>query len=352
MNPSRPIKVISGLVAALAFVGAPPGDAAPFVAGDVFVNVPGGTNHFSSSLVLKDTYVPDKSVGAMFGMAFGPSGDLYIAQYAGDPPPYGTGPTVRRLSHKDGSYLGTFGSGYGLGPGPQSLVFDKAGNLYVGEGDAHVFKFSPSGSFLAGFNPASQGSPFWIDLAADQKTLFYTTGAGPTIYRFDVSSFIQMQSFVTLPGRDFNALRLLPDGGLLVAADEEILRLDAEGKVIQRYDILSEDSWFALTLDPDGKSFWSGGHESDTIYQFDIANGNLLNGTVAYIGDHPNMIAGLAVFPGLRRTRNNGFSALGETTLDLEVSAPATLFLLTAGLLVAGLGHARRRTQRSSPPSQ
>jgi hypothetical protein len=42
------------------------------------------------------------------------------------------------------------------------------------------------------------------------------------------------------------------------------------------YDLAGVDGWFALNLDPDGTSFWSGSFLNDTFYKFDIASGTKL----------------------------------------------------------------------------
>src|ERR1051325_11106549 len=90
--------------------------------------------------------------------------------------------------------------------------------------------------------------------------MFYTS-EGNFIHRFDVSANSQLSNFnpTPLPGSNAYAFRIVPsDGGILVADTENILRLDSTGNVVQTYDAPGKDFWFALNLDPDGKSFWSG----------------------------------------------------------------------------------------------
>src|SRR5204862_80387 len=66
---------------------------------------------------------------------------------------------------------------------PESVLFDKAGNLYVGtvDGTNKLLKFDSAGIWQASYSvplPAgsSRGSS-WIELAADQVTMFYTTAS-------------------------------------------------------------------------------------------------------------------------------------------------------------------------------
>ncbi len=232
---------------------------ARFKHGDVFVAVHGSMRHYSASLVQKYTYIPD--TGSWFGMDFSPAGDLFVCHFTADPPPYSTGPTVDRLSWLDGSTVGTFGSSY-VGQGPETIVFDKAGNGYVGLTFGEIRKFNEAGTLLYVFSPLAVDAlgEIHIDLAADQKTLFYTA-AGRTIFRLDVSTHTQLANFASLAaGTQLAELRILPGGGVLVAAGDQILRLNSAGNVIEAYDVPGESQWFSLTLDVDGMSFWSGGN--------------------------------------------------------------------------------------------
>jgi len=268
-----------------------------FQPGDVFVATHTSMKHYSASLTLKDTYTPD--TGTWFGMDFSPARDLFVCHFSADPPPYSTGPTVNRLSRLDGSTLGTFGSSYESSP--ETIVFDKAGHAYVGSVAApasmEVRKFNSVGALLDVFSPLTVEfvGELHIDLAADQKTLFYTT-PGRTIFRLDVSTNTQLASFATLPaGTELSELRILPDGGVLVAEENSILRLDAAGNIVRSYDVPGESHWFSLTLDVDGTSFWSGGNPGSTAYKFDIASGAVLGSVVANTESDLG-ITGLAVF--------------------------------------------------------
>ncbi len=167
----------------------------------------------------------------------------------------------------------------------ESIVFDAAGNYYVGHADGNqdVQKFSPTDTPLATYDvEVEERGSDWIDLAADQKTLFYTS-EGSTIKRFDVSTNTQLPDFATDLTQTF-ALRLLPPGdgsnGLLVANTVDIKRLDSNGEVVQTYDAPDENFWFALNLDPNGTSFWSARHSSGNFYRFNIATGDIELGPI------------------------------------------------------------------------
>jgi hypothetical protein len=169
-----------------------------------------------------------------------------------------------------GSYLGTFGSGYYYDP--ESIIFDAAGNAYVGQADGYrdILKFSPSGAFLARYNVAteSRGSD-WIDLGADQCTVYYTS-EGYLIKRYNVCTNTQLTNYATSPHVYLLALRLMPGGGLVAANWYDIHRFNSAGQIIQTYDASGKNDWFALNIAPNGTSFWSASYYSATIHKFDI----------------------------------------------------------------------------------
>lgn len=305
------------LLMALALVGtvASRASAVSFSPGDVFVAVNDTVQRYNSSLDLVDTLYPN--AGLIVHMAFDGSGNLYVSSFRG-------GQIVK--FDNTGTLVGTFASG--IDAFPMGLVFDMAGNLYVAvaSGDRDVRKYSSTGTLLAQYDVAIEyWGATWVDLAADQKTLFYTS-QGRKIRRYDVTTGTQLSDFATLPGSGYaEALRLLPGGGLLVADHGDIKRLDSSGNVIQTYDLEGHEYWYGLSLDPDGTSFWSGSQDKSWLYKFDIAKGTVLasiytggpqHGLAVYGptgGGHPVIpepasvtLAGIglmATIPALRRRR-------------------------------------------------
>jgi len=248
------------------------------------------------------------------GMAFDRDDNLYATTFVLR--------EVKRFNSRGELLPGEFGSGFG--DFPESIVFDAAGNAYVGavDGDEDVVKLSPAGAELDRFNVATEerGSD-WVDLAADQRTLFYTS-EGPNVKRYDVVSDQQLADFAsglsTPPtGKGTRALRLLACGGLLVANSENIVRLDGAGTVIQTYDAPGEDRWFALNLDSDGTSFWSAGQFTGNVYKFDIATGAILltfnTGAVFHVAS--SAVAGITVF-GERTAASAGLALTKTDSVD------------------------------------
>jgi len=257
-----------------------------FATGDVFAGVGNGKVNwyhpdgaFVSTL---DTGMPGQFTT---GMAFDSVGNLYVTTFNGG--------NVKRFD-KSGNLLGTFGDNYS--GSPESIVFDGAGNVYVGsvDGDSDIRKFDANGKLITRFNVAvdDRGAD-WIDLSSDQCTMFYSSES-KVIKRFNVCTNTQLPDFTTiLHGRAY-ALRILPDGSVLVADSVDIHLINTAGQIVKTYDAPGEDQWFALNLDPDGTSFWSGNIPTGNLYRFDIASGNIRLGPISTCGQ--NCLFGLTVY--------------------------------------------------------
>ena len=159
---------------------------------------------------------------------------------------------------------------------PFSIVFNDAGHFFVGSVSQTIEEYDAAGANVAShvMNPGSGAT--YLDLTADQHTLF--TAGGRRIMRFDLLSDTQLADFgpglPPISSGEAVGLRLLPDGGLLVADTEDVKRLDNTGAVVQRYRVPGETGqWQTLSLDPDGLTFWSGTHFTHNIYRFSIEGG-------------------------------------------------------------------------------
>src|SRR5439155_9788575 len=82
-----------------------------------------------------------------------------------------------------------------------------------------------------------------------------------------------------------------------------------------------ESSWFALNLDPDGTSFWSGSSATNNVYRFNIATGAKELGPIN-IGPRPAELLGICV-------KGERTAAIPQTTLT---AGTATLSPLTLGV--------------------
>ncbi len=276
------------------FTVAPTFSGSPFTSGDIFAGVGAGRDfRFSSSGVLLETITSGFVNSSTRGMAFDSAGNLYSTNTDAN--------AIVKFDNK-GNPLGSFGFGLTR---PESLVFDAAGNSYVGQDDGigRVVKLDSSGFQLGSYllTKENAGSN-WIDLTSDQSTLFYTSG-GPSIKRFNVRTITQLNDFVSVGGT-LGALRLLGDGGLLVTHNTptaaNVLRLNSGGTVTQTYSFpLPNQTQYSLTdlrLDPDGTSFWTasaGGSSGNRIYKVDLTSGIILQ---SFDPGSPSGTQGLEVF--------------------------------------------------------
>jgi DNA-binding beta-propeller fold protein YncE len=243
--------------------------AKAFNIGDVFASIGNGeVNVYSPTGTLEQTLNTGLG-GATTGSVFDSQGNFYVTDFlsAGNVSEF----------NSNGNLIGTFGSGYTTHP--ESIALDRSGNFYVGEadGDHHVQKLDATGANTGSFFPAIEDrGTDWVDLASDQHTLFYTS-EGKSIKRFDVATNTQLSNFATnLPGSNAYAFRILGDGGVLVADSDAVLRLNSSGAILQTYDPSNSSELFALNLDPDGKTFWTGDLLTGKIFRLDIVTGDIL----------------------------------------------------------------------------
>ncbi len=231
------------------------------------------------------------------GMAFDSAGNLYVAN---------SGSIGVAKFGQDGKLVGAFGSGYD--DHPRSIVFDQAANAYVGQADGSraVLKFTPDEIELAPIKaPTESRGTDWIELAADQHTLYYTS-QGHAVKRYDLAAGAPLPDFAgNLPGDAAGAVRILPDGGVLVADGLAIMRLNAAGRVEQFYKAPDHKTWVALGVDPDGTSFWAGDHDTGSVCRFDLRGGTVIQSFNVRQGAR---VCGLAVRGEVRVAQAGGAS--------------------------------------------
>jgi hypothetical protein len=238
--------------------------------GDVFVSThTGRVLQFSPGGALRRTIETGRT-GELDGSSFDKAGNFYVS--AG----FSGGDVLKFDSAL--RLQGVFGSGYRNNP--ESIMVDAAGNIYVGVAQslgrmATIKKLDAGGGPLETYivEREDRGSD-WIDLASDQKTIFYTS-EGSEVKRYDTQTKTQLRDFSNAGGAKKYALRILPDGGVLVANTRNVLRLDKSGRIAKTY-LDNSNLLFALNLDPDGTSFWTAEARKGDLFRVDIASGRVI----------------------------------------------------------------------------
>jgi len=289
--------------------------AAPYTVGNVFASVSNGSvKEFSPT----GTFVQTMQSGSGFttGSAFDAAGNLYVTMFSSG--------TVAKYNN-NGVFQGNFTTGLSS---PESILLDGAGNVFVGSLGNGLRKYDSSGTFLTAY--ASTRRVDWFDLSADLSTMYYSDEGG-SLHRWDLTTNTALTDVCTGGCSDF-ALRLLGDGTLLSAANQDVKRIRiSDGMILQSYDVANVSSFFALNLDPDGQTFWTGSFQNDNLYRFDIATGALV--TSFNTGGSGSTLYGVSVFGEVCQS---GCGGGGGT-----VPEPASILLLGFGLL--GLALTRRR---------
>ena len=292
--------------------------SANFQLGDVFAAVNGGRVNWYRS---NGTFVQQLQNGTGFttGMAFDSDGKLYVTQFS-----------ENRVAvyNTDGSFSNSFGGGYTT---PEALVFDAAGNAYISNvGGTGIRKYAANGTFIQVY---AAGRVDFLDLDPDQCTMYFGQ-EGRQVLRYNVCTNAAMTPFSGATSQAYS-LRLLANGTMLVANGPNIVRLNASGTVVQTYDPNGEDNWFALNLDPNGTSFWSGSFGSSNFYRINIATGAVELGPIN-TGTGGSSFFGLAVFGEITQAASADLSidkgvasgtvtagATGTFTLSVKNNGPS-----------------------------
>lgn len=324
-----------------------------FGGGDVMAGLGlGKIAHFKPDGTLLDTLDDTSSASEQTGMCFDSSLSLFATNFQSG--------TVAKFSSAGALTTASFGSGYS---NPESCVVDTAGDIYFGNASAgKILKFSAAGALLNTYTVQTQNrGADWIDLGADQCTLYYTS-EGTALKRFNACTNAQLTDFATLPTSSVcYAHRERPNGEAIVACSSNIYRVSAAGAVTQTYagtTLMTSASLYAVNLDPDGTSFWTSDGNSGEVFRVDIASGTVLkqfasNQTVPFQG-----IAVVGEITAAQPTptptatpRPPTLPATGAATSGDAPSGPPLLpgGVVLAGVLLVALGMRARRS--GDPPA-
>ncbi len=199
------------------------------------------------------------------GLALDPNGKLYVTTTA-----------EIRVYDSNGAPLRPFAENL-EGQFPSFIVFDASGNGYLGLGgiSAQILKLDANGSIVAKLDPQSSEGIWAADLAADQCTLFFSSFR--VLRAYDICAAKRLPDVATLPpSASILAIRVLPDGTILVAGNDAVYRLNRSGQVLRTYTAPLGRRWSAVAVDPGAHTFWTA--TGNVLYQFAIESGDLLQG--------------------------------------------------------------------------
>lgn len=308
---SRPIdrrELLCALVA-LPFVNAARADTEvlPFVAGDVVVGCTllndakddhrglGRILHYDAELKLRRTIVLDDTTHIVQGLRFGPDRSLWafdafaykIARFGADGKRRANFQApARSFAHvsfaKDGRFfLGeNFVGEKSRVPLGTTLPF-MPGTRRLGDG--HLFEFSKQGKLLREHATPVHGGMGGFQgltastIAADDRTLIYTSESGPRIMRWDLLNRVPLTDLVggaEAVGKMFFDVQFDEAGRLLVATGRGIEALDDAGRLMRSYPFGSF-GWASLGTPRNGfvhaSNFFSG-----EIACLDLASGEIV----------------------------------------------------------------------------
>jgi Concanavalin A-like lectin/glucanases superfamily len=329
-----PARLCAALALILGAVIAPGlASAAPTVwdTGDVFVGIGNGQySVYTNAGVFKETINTGFPGRETTGCAFNNARDrLYTTVFGGPVVVFDNAVPHNVVQTIDTSTTGAADN--------ESIVFAANGDFYVGHADGNhqITRYNSAGVFQQAYSPTTgpRGTD-WIDLAADQHTMFFDS-EGPTTYRFDVAGAgSQLPNFANT-GPEAFALRLLPpfdgSGGALIADGSRVVRVDGSGAIVQTYSFPGGASLlFALNLDPNGTSFWTGDIFGAKFARLNIATGATEVGPIL---TGQREVAGLCVkgeiTGGSPPPANNRSLALNGTTAYADVPDAASLNIIT-----------------------
>jgi streptogramin lyase len=305
-----------------------------FAKGNILAGVgTGRIKEFTPTGTLVATYDTTTGSNETTGMCMDGAGNLYATMF-----------TAGRISKFDpnGNLLS---ANFIIGlPSPESCQINKAGELLVGlAGASQIRRYNATtGALLNTYTTNS--STGWIDIAADQCTVFYADDSA-AISRYNVCTSTQLPNFATM-SNVASGLRILPSGDVVASNRTSVSRFSPTGTLLGNYNAPPGNTLiFAVTLDPDATTFWTA----------DLSNGNIFRYNLNPINSTP-----ITTFNSAQFTDTAGILVVGEITVGgpgpsggaTSVPTLSEWALLLLAVIVAGSAFAALRRRRSPAPRE
>ena len=253
--------------------------------GDVLAATGSGqVKHFTPSGTLADTLDTGTAASFTTGMCFLSSGNLLVTDFSSN--------EISEFNPAGNLVTSTWATVPTIA---ESCTVDAHDNVYVGGPHTpDIYEFNSSGTLINTFpvtGGTGTGGTDWLDLSADQCTILYT-GEGAEILSYNVCTHTQNADLATgLPAPCYE-LRIRPNGEIMLACSSEIVRLSSAGSVLQTYTVPGSSSVFAMNLDPDNTTFWTGDIGNGEVSHINIGTGAIIT---QFNSSPSTQLAGLAI---------------------------------------------------------
>jgi outer membrane protein assembly factor BamB len=175
-------------------------------------------------------------------------------------------------------------------------------------GYGHVHRFTLDGKEVAEYATETTGGMTGFlgvttsSLAADGKTLVYSSETGPKVFQYDVEADKQLPDLVSFTPESRQMVLVAthrPDGTLLmikaVSRTEFVMvKLDAEGKELSTYE-LPGPGWAIVSPSLDDEIVLLGNFFTGTVAKYDLNDGKVVAQTEVGV---QRSLAGIAQYPG------------------------------------------------------
>jgi hypothetical protein len=174
-------------------------------------------------------------------------------------------------------------------------------------GHGHIFRFTMEGELIKEYgNEVHGGMTGFLgcttaSLAADGKTMLYSSETGPRVMQYDLEADKQLPDFQTFEPREGMVLVAVyqPDGTILMIkavsrTDFVLQHLSAEAEVLRTYE-LPAPGWATLAPTSDANVMLIGNFFSGGLAKFDLGTGELTGEINVGV---ERSLAGIAQFQG------------------------------------------------------